>query len=133
MTAPTNPRRLSVLVVDDDHDSADSLALFLRLNGHDARVAYGGEQALTLHAERPADVAILDVVMNGVGGIELAARLRRAAVRPLLLVAVTGVGTKDEVAAVMAGEFDHLFLKPVDPKELLGLLDALVSRRPVTA
>jgi DNA-binding response OmpR family regulator len=134
MTALTNSRRFSVLVVDDDHDSADSMALFLRLSGHDARAAYGGEQALATHAERPADVAILDVVMNGVGGIELASRLRMAAVRPLLLVAVTGVGTKDEVAAVKAGAFDYLYLKPVDPNELLGLLDARACRRqPVTA
>jgi DNA-binding response OmpR family regulator len=71
----------------------------------------------------------LDIVMSGVSGVELAARMRSEAVRPLLLLAVTGVGTNDEVARVKSGGFDHVFLKPADPDELLGLLDARDCRR----
>jgi CheY-like chemotaxis protein len=93
-------RRFSILVVDDNHDAADTLALFLRLHGHDARAAYGGEQALAIVRDWQPDAAIVDVLMNGVGGIELASRLRRDATRPTVIVALTGVGTNDELVSV---------------------------------
>jgi DNA-binding response OmpR family regulator len=123
MCLHTTPRRFSVLVVDDNRDAADTLAVFLRLNGHDVRVAYGGEEVVAISKDWRPDAAILDIVMQGVDGIELAARLRKVATWPLLLLAVTGVGTNDEVARVKAGVFDHFFLKPVDPEEVLRALD----------
>jgi CheY-like chemotaxis protein len=113
-------RRFSVLVVDDNRDAADSLADLLRLHGHDARVAYGGEQALAVVRQWHRDAAVLDDVMSGVSDVELAAQIRNEARRPILLVALTGLGTGDEVARVKAGAFDSVVLKPVDPDELLG-------------
>jgi CheY-like chemotaxis protein len=126
---PAGPR-LSVLVVDDNRDAADTLALFLRLKGHDARAAYAGEEAAAILADWPADVAVLDIVMSGLGGVELAARLRETAARPIMLIALTGIGTNDGVAPVKAGAFDHFFLKPVDPDKLLGLLTGHAHPRP---
>ena len=127
------PHRLAVLVVDDNTDAVDSLAIFLRLNGYDVRAAYGGEQAMAIRSEWQADIAVLDIVMNGMGGMELAVRLRKGAARPILLVAVTGIGTNDEVARVNTRVFDHFFLKPVDPDELLRVLAAHADRMPPSA
>src|SRR5688572_16524722 len=128
MAPAASARRLSILVVDDNRDAADTLVLFLRLNGHDVRVAYGGERAVAVLGAWQADVALLDIVMNGLNGVELAARLRKSTTRPMLLVAVTGLGTNDEVARAKAGAFDHFFLKPVDPDALMLLLSTNASR-----
>jgi len=68
MITQSDPGRLAILVVDDDYDSADMLAAFLQMCGHDARAAYDGEQALAIVEAWQPDVAILDVVMNGMGG-----------------------------------------------------------------
>lgn len=85
--------RLSVLVVDDDRDTADSLAVLLYLAGYHARAAYGGIEAQRLAAAEWPDVVVLDLLMPGVDGWELAHRLHPAppARRPLL-VALTGCG-----------------------------------------
>src|SRR5262245_33678861 len=130
MPPDANARRLPVLVVDDNPEVGDALALVLRLYGHDARVAYGGEQAMAITTEWTTDVALLVIVMNGVGGIELAARLRKGATWPVLIVALIGVGTNnDEVARVKAGAFDYFLPKPVDLDERLRLLDERAFRR----
>jgi CheY-like chemotaxis protein len=122
-TRATPSRPLSVLIVDDNRDAADTLALFLRLHGHDARSAYGGEQAAAILGGWHADAAVLDIQMNGVDGIELAGRLRAGANGSILLVALTGLGTCDDVARVKAAPFDHVFLKPVEPEQLVRVLD----------
>ena len=74
-TVPTARRH--VLVVDDDRDNADALALVLRLEGYAAAVAYDGPTALALVAAGPPAAALLDLAMPGMGGCELAGRLRR--------------------------------------------------------
>jgi len=130
MTSDANARRLTVLVVDDNRHAADMLAEMLRLKGHNARVAYGGEQALVIVRVWRPDVAILDVDMDGISGVELATRMRDEVAGPIMLVAVSEVGANGEVARMNAGGFDHVFLKPMDEDELLVLLDARASDRP---
>lgn len=124
-------RRFTVLVVDDDREAADALAQFLRVQGHDTQVAYDAEQAMALFGRRPAEVAVLDIVMAGIDGIELARKLRLMTRRPLLLVALTGLGTPDEIAPLQVSEFNHFLLKPVNTAELLALLVELARRRPL--
>ena len=68
------PRR--VLVVDDNVDAAESLAMLLRLGGHEVRVAYDGPTALRLAEAEPPEVAFLDIGMPGMDGYELARRFR---------------------------------------------------------
>ena len=114
---------LSVLVVDDDADTARSTAQILSLAGHETRVALGGEAALGLAAADPPDVVLLDIMMPGLDGCELARRLReRRTGRPPLVVAVTGCGAEaDRARAADAGV--HLYLvKPVDPAVLVGMM-----------
>jgi CheY-like chemotaxis protein len=92
-------------VRDDNHDSADSLAMLLGLEGHQVRVTYSGEQALAVVQEFAPDVALLDIGMPGLSGYDVAQRIRAMpmARRPTL-VAITGWGQDtDKRVATAAG------------------------------
>ena len=117
-------RPLSVLVVDDDRDTAESTAYLLALHGFRAAQARTGTEALSLASADPPDVALIDLVMPGMDGFEVACRLRGPApARRPLLVALTGwVSDGDRQRAREAG-FHHYLVKPAPPAELLALLD----------
>jgi signal transduction histidine kinase/ActR/RegA family two-component response regulator/HAMP domain-containing protein len=114
-------RQPRVLVVDDNRDAADSLALLLRMNDVAVHVAYGGEQALALADAVKPDVAVLDLGMPRVGGEEVAIELRK---RPwaagLRIVALTGWGLEADRARTRAAGFDLHLVKPVTPEVLLA-------------
>lgn len=116
------PRPLRVLVLDDDRDTADTLALLVRLWGHHPLVAYDGPTALDL-AHAP-DVALLDIGLgDGMDGCEVARRIRQLpGGDKALLVAVTGYGREADVRRCWDAGIDFHFLKPVDPAELELLL-----------
>jgi CheY-like chemotaxis protein len=112
---------LRVLIVDDDPDTAQSLCQLVRLWGHDARTACCGKAALAEAAAFAPQVALLDVVMPGMSGLELAERLRHAPAPPLL-VALSGYAWPcDHDAALRAG-FDRFLAKPYDLDELRRLI-----------
>ena len=117
-----------VLVVDDNRDAADSLALLLRLDGHDVRVEYGGAAALAALAEpaawRPAAL-LLDVGMPGIDGLEVARRIRAAEAPQPMLIALTGWGQDSDREGTLAAGFDHHLVKPVDLAALQALLASL--------
>jgi PAS domain S-box-containing protein len=120
------PRR--ILVVDDSADAADSLAMMLRLDGHDVRVARDGPRALELAAADPPDVALLDIGMPGMDGYEVARRFRAdPALRDVLLVAVTGWGQEDDRRRTREAGFDHHLVKPVET----GVLESLLAAGPL--
>lgn len=113
------PRR--VLIVDDNADSADSLALLVRAWGHEVAVARDGPSALALAERFRPERALVDIGLPGMNGYELA-RLLREAHRDLYLVAMTGYGRDgDRKSAVDAG-FDLHLVKPADLDELHDLL-----------
>src|SRR3989442_1103189 len=86
-------RLLRVLIVEDDPDAGESLAILLGLYGHEAHVARDGPAALQEAQAHSPDVVLLDIGLPGMDGRELATRLRQqAAERRTLLVAVTGYG-----------------------------------------
>lgn len=117
------PRPLSVLVIDDSPDTVESLSELLAIAGCTVRGALGGEEGLRLAADEPPDVVLLDIMMPGMDGCEVARRLvSRAAGKPPLLVAVTGCATDRDRARTTAAGFDLHLVKPVDPALLLGLL-----------
>jgi signal transduction histidine kinase/CheY-like chemotaxis protein len=121
----------SVLVVDDNHDAADSLATLLRAMGATARAAYDGEQALRMATDTPIALAILDIGMPGMDGCELARRLRAMpGGTGLRLIALTGWGQPHDRQRLVAAGFDHHLLKPMD---LRALADLLGSPRPASA
>ena len=116
-----------VLVVDDYAPSADALTEQLQDWGYNARVAYGGEQALTIAAELQPEIVVSDLVMPGLTGIELLERLKERGLDFELLV-LTGQGTIETAKlAIQRGAFDYV-QKPVDPPHLRHLLELAIER-----
>jgi CheY-like chemotaxis protein len=122
-------RGLRVLVVDDNRDSADSLALWLELAGHEVRTAYGGQEALdAAEAFLPA-VVLLDIGMPGMNGYDVARGLReQPATRTVLLVAMTGWGQDEDRCRSQEAGFDQHLVKPVEPQNLKNLLAGIAAR-----
>ena len=110
-----------ILIADDNVDAADSLAWLLRAEGATVMVAHDGAEALRLFRARPAQVAVLDLGMPHLDGLQLAAILAGAQPRPYL-VAVTGRGRQEDHAASLAAGFDRHLTKPVSPQVLIALL-----------
>ena len=120
---PSDPQPLRVLVVDDNPDTAITLAEYLRVFGHDVTVAWNGEDALEAARESRPDAVVLDLGMPCMNGFEAARRLRAdAALGPATLIALTGWGSDDDRRRTRAAGFDHHLVKPVDPAAILGLL-----------
>jgi two-component system, chemotaxis family, CheB/CheR fusion protein len=120
------PRR--VLVVDDNLDAAEGLAMLLTLKGHQVSTAYDGLGAIERARELQPDVVLLDIGLPNLDGFEVARRLRKEhGERPMLLVALTGYGQeRDRVRAREAG-FDHHLLKPVRLEMLEQLLTVVAQ------
>jgi PAS domain S-box-containing protein len=118
-------RSLRVLITDDNIDSAESLAVLLRLSGHQVRTAHDGSEALKVAAAFRPQVAFLDIGLpRGMDGYELARQLRRTdCLEGILLVAMTGFGTPDDVERARAAGFDHHLVKPAD----LGAVGRLLA------
>jgi len=115
--------RLHILAVEDDQDTAQSLALLLRMEGHEVNIAPDGPTALRSAQVHQPDVVLLDIGLPGMNGYEVARRLyqQKGEKRPLL-IAVTGYGEeKDHQQSEEAGIDLHL-VKPVDPGQLNEVL-----------
>jgi len=112
-----------ILVADDNLDAGETLAMLLRLDGHEVHVATDGLQALDLFARVHPDVAILDIGMPGLSGHEVARRIRDLRnEQPVTLIAITGWGQQADKDRAAASGFDHHFTKPVEPTVLSELL-----------
>lgn len=121
-TGAAIPRR--VLVVDDNRDSADSIAMLLKLLGADVHVVYDGPGALSAIDAFQPSVVLLDIGLPSMDGYEVARRIRqRPELNALTLIALTGWGqTEDRVRSREAG-FQHHLVKPADPTVLQSLLE----------
>ena len=115
---------LRVLIVDDNHDAADSLADLLRLCGADVRACYSGAEALELLGTFGFEAGVLDIHMPGMNGCELAVRLRAAAPNRVLLVALTGVSDDAARHRTAAAGFDLHLTKSCAPERLVAALSA---------
>lgn len=112
-----------VLIADDNRDAADSLAILLRIEGHDVTVAYDGEQAIAAIELLRPEVAVLDIGMPKLDGYEVARRVREGPMGTLVtLVAVTGWGQGPDKARAAAAGFNHHFTKPVEIEALAQML-----------
>ena len=116
-------RVLRVLVVDDNADAADSLAMLLQVRGEQVRVAYDGEEALTAEEDFKPDVVLLDIGMPKLSGYEVARRIRDRRGPGVLIVAITGWGQEEDRLRAREAGFDQHFTKPVDYAVLLDLID----------
>jgi signal transduction histidine kinase/DNA-binding response OmpR family regulator len=114
-TGPTGGKR--ILVVDDNMDAAESIAVFLRLEGHDVRTVSDGPQAVAIAQVFAPQVAVVDIGLPGMNGYEVARRLRlKGSEAPSLLIALTGYGQKEDRLRSDEAGFDHHFVKPADPR-----------------
>jgi DNA-binding response OmpR family regulator len=106
---------VNVLIVDDNEAAADLLRELLELQDHTAQCTYTARQALAAFAEGRFDAALVDLVLPDLPGAQVATRMREASVgRPLMLVAVSGLGIDDAGDAGAPGLFDHFLQKPID-------------------
>ncbi|GAB5095581.1 PAS domain-containing protein [Caballeronia sp. LP006] len=127
--APKANASLRILVVDDNRDAADSLAMLCESEGHKARVAYSSAEALDAAPPFHPDVALLDIGLPDIDGYELARRLRRKGERAPMLIAITGYGQAEDRLRAQSAGFDYHFVKPVNVDSLLKLLSSLTVAR----
>ena len=115
--------RQRVLVVDDNHDAADSLGMLLRFLGADVHVVHGGREALeAMRHFRPA-VVLLDLGMPHMDGLEVARRMREdPEMRNATLVALTGWGQREDRRRTGEAGFDYHLVKPADVRTLQSIL-----------
>ncbi len=114
---------LRILVADDNQDAATSLALLLRIMGHETRTAHDGLEALDAAAAFRPDVTLLDIGMPQLNGYDVCRRIRQQAWgKGMVLIALTGWGQEDDKRQAQEAGFDHHLTKPVDPAALEKLL-----------
>jgi signal transduction histidine kinase len=123
---PAELHQQRVLVVDDNHDAADSLGMLVKFLGADAYVVYDGPSALkALPVYRPA-IVFLDIGMPGMDGHEVARCLRqRPEFQEVILVALTGWGQEEDRRRSKVAGFDHHLVKPANAEAIQALLAAV--------
>jgi CheY-like chemotaxis protein len=122
-TSATAPSARRILVVDDNRDAAESLAMLLRLESQEVRLAFDGPTALRVAGEFRPQVVFLDIGMPGMDGYEVARRLRQQpGLGGATLVALTGWGQEGDRRRSQEAGFDHHAVKPVELAALHRLL-----------
>ena len=120
--ASPEPGAQRVLVVDDLHDSADSLALLLRATGHTVNVAYGGVAALRIAETFLPQVVLLDLGMPELNGYDVCRHIRaRPWGKTMTVIAQTGWGQEEDRRRTRDAGFDHHIVKPIDLAALVAL------------
>lgn len=122
----SSAKRCRILVVDDNVDAAESIALLLRLKGHEVREAYDGLGAIESARDFSPEVVLLDIGLPVLDGYEVARQLRRLdESKNAFLIAMTGYGrTEDRIRALSAG-FNYHITKPADLNELDAVINTI--------
>lgn len=134
-TSPDNgnhaslPSGLRILVVDDNHDAADSLTRLLETMGNDVYMVHDGEEAVEAAKGYRPQVALLDIGLPKMSGTDVARFIRGEPWgRDMVLIAVTGRGRDEDRREMEAAGFDQHMVKPVDPNSLIRALAGLQGR-----
>src|SRR5688572_2687275 len=126
------PRRLCVVVADDDRDAVLTLMMLLREEGHDALGAYDAQQTMDACLKYDPDVLVLDIALGQASGYDVAKKVRdrHGDERPMI-IGISGQFKKgsDRILASIAG-FNHYFVKPYDASDLLAVLAPLTIATP---
>ena len=108
-----------VLIADDNRDAAETLGMYLEMQGHEVHFAHSGSEALTTIAALKPEVGVIDIGMPDMSGYEVAQRIRHEAWgERITLIALTGWGQESDKRRALAAGFDHHCTKPIDPAEL---------------
>jgi PAS domain S-box-containing protein len=119
-----------ILVVDDNRDSAESLAMLLELKGHEVRMAHDGPEALRVLGTFRPRLILLDIGLPGMNGYEVARRIRESTeLRGVTLAALTGWGQEEDRRRSREAGFDYHLTKPADPAQVEKILSELSSGR----
>ncbi|MFD0901203.1 response regulator [Actinomadura sediminis] len=121
MTAPG-----SILVVDDDPTVAEVVARYLARDGHDVTCVADGRTALRRALDRPPDLIVLDLMLPGIGGLEVCRRLRASSAVPIVMLTALGAET-DRLAGLELGADDYV-TKPFSPRELALRVKSVLRR-----
>jgi PAS domain S-box-containing protein len=128
-SASPGPSPLHIMLVDDNVDAAESLAVLLEAQGHRVRVEAHPVQALASAHRDPPEVFILDIGLPEMDGYELARRLRAdPATGSALFIALTGYGQAHDRILSKSSGFEHHFVKPMDTERLGQILAAVPAR-----
>lgn len=119
-----------ILIIDDNQDSAEMVAMLLSLSGHDVKVAVDGEEAIEVARAYHPEVVLLDLGLPGIDGYEVARRLQSEGLSGEMLVAVSGYGQPEDRLRTKAAGFDAHLIKPIDPTEVRKVVE---QRRGVAA
>lgn len=112
-----------MLVVDDNRDSAESMATLLRLSGHDVSTAHDGPSALSYAAARRPEIILLDIGLPGMTGYEVAKKIRAlSGLARVRLVAMTGYGQEEDRRRASDAGFDSHFVKPLDVDDVAKVI-----------
>jgi DNA-binding response OmpR family regulator len=128
-SARGRPIPLRVLIADDDRDTSLTLGALLRDEGHEVHTILRGDEVLDVERLLRPDVLVIDINMPGMSGYAIAREVReRRGVAAPLLIAISGVWTRtSERLLSHAVGFDHHLVKPCDPRQLIGLLEAFAQ------
>ncbi|MCE9533407.1 MAG: response regulator [Planctomycetes bacterium] len=123
---------LSLLVVEDSRDVAESLAFILQNCGYNVSIAYDGDQAVKMVDATPFQIVICDIGLPGRSGYEVASHIRRIRGKDPLVIAVSAYSSESVRENARIAGFDQFFSKPADPLELEKVLSDRVSSRSVS-
>lgn len=123
-------RPIRILIVDDNVQSADALAVLLETLGHSATAAYSGPTALRLANELRPELVFLDIGLPLMDGYEVAAALRQQHGTDIRLIALSGYAPRQAQTHLGASAFDHYILKPISFENLTSVLSEHIASRP---
>lgn len=127
--SPSQPN-LRILIVDDNRDGADSLAMMLKMFGNETKTAYDGEQAVELCMNYEPDVLLLDLGLPKLNGYDACRQIRQQSSRkPPVIIAQTGWGQEEDRQRTREAGFDYHMVKPIDPAALMSLLSGLAENK----
>ncbi len=128
---PTDVEKRSILVVDDNMDAAASMAMLLRMVGHEVAIEHDGPSALKRAGEFSPEIVLLDIGLPGMSGYEVARQLRaRPGGEAVRILALTGYGQDEDRKRSLEAGFDGHLVKPVLPAELFRAIEEPVASGP---
>lgn len=129
MTLRVSSAAYRILVVDDNQDSANSLALLLKLSGHTTFTAFDGASAIDAAESLVPDFMLLDIGLPQVSGCDVCRIIReRPWGQKMIIIALTGWGEEEDRRRTLEAGFDHHLVKPVDFQSLLGVIAEPMSK-----
>jgi DNA-binding response OmpR family regulator len=119
-------RTVSIVVVDDERPLVDLLARYLRREGYEVHAAYDGDEALEVIRAVEPDVIVLDLMLPGIDGLEVARRVREDA-DPYIVMLTARSDEVDRIVGLRVGADDYV-TKPFSPNELVARIQAMLRR-----